>query len=80
MSASPDHREEPASLGFQVLEWSTAIVLGLVLAALGWMLVVAYLPGRGRLGSEETEIVALLVLVTAALLLLSGAALVHTRK
>jgi hypothetical protein len=80
MSASPPDPERPASLGFQLLEWSTAVVLGLVVAALGWMLVVAYLPERGRLGSEATEVVAILVLVTAALLLLSGAALVHTRK
>lgn len=80
MSSLPHDPERPASLSFQFLEWSTAVVLGLVVAALGWMLVAAYAPSRGRLGSDETEVVALLVLVTAALLLLSGAALVHTRK
>jgi hypothetical protein len=80
MSASPPDPERPASLGFQLLEWSTAIVLGLVVAALGWMLVAAYLPNQARLGSDATEVVVLLVLLTAALLLLSGAALAHTRK
>jgi hypothetical protein len=80
MSQSPPEPEQPASLAFWLLEWSTAVVLGLVVAALGWMLVAAYLPSRFRLGSEETEIVAFLGLLTAALLLLSGAALVHTRK
>jgi hypothetical protein len=80
MSPSPRDPERPASLGFRLLEWSTSIVLGMVVAALGWMLVVTYTPDLGRLGSVETEILALLTLITAALLLLSGAALLHTRK
>jgi len=80
MSSSAPDAKRPASFGFRLLEWSTAIVLGLVIVALGWMLVAAYLQGWGRLGSEATELVVLLVLLTAALLLLSGAALAHTRK
>jgi hypothetical protein len=80
MSPPPDEPERPLSLAFRLLEWVTAAVLLLVVAALGWMLLAAYWPERSRFGSDQTEVVALLALLTAALLLVSGAALVHTRK
>ena len=39
-----------------MLEWLTAVVLLLVLAALGWMTVADYLPPSWRLLSLEGEI------------------------
>jgi hypothetical protein len=61
------------------LERIAAGVLWLVLAALGWMVCVAYAPAWGRVLSEEAEVVILLVLLTGALLLVSVVALWHTR-
>ncbi len=62
-----------------LLERITAIVLFLVLVALGWMIVAANLPTWGNLLPIEVEVIAVLVLLTAALLLVSVVALLHTR-
>jgi len=80
VNPSSPNADTPPSLAFRLLEWSTGAVLALVVVALGWMLVATYWPDRGRLSSDGAEVVSLLVLLTAALLLLSGAALAHTRK
>jgi hypothetical protein len=62
------------------LEWLTAAVLAAVLAAVAWMVVVAFQPGWLRLPSEEAEVVGVLALLAAALGLVSVVALLHTRK
>jgi hypothetical protein len=61
------------------LEWVTAVVLVLVLAALAWMAMADYLPAWGRLLSLEAEILGVLGLLTAALLFVSVLALLHTQ-
>jgi hypothetical protein len=61
------------------LEWLTEGVLLLVVAALGWMIAVAYEPNWGRLASVEVEVVIVLALLVAALLLVSLVSLLHTR-
>jgi hypothetical protein len=63
-----------------LLEWLTAAVLVLVLASLGWIVVAAYLPGWGRWLPVEAEVIAVLALLTAALVLVSVLALLHTRS
>lgn len=72
---SPNGREQSGSL----LELITAAVLVLVLAALAWMVAAAYWPGQFRLASIEVEVVTVSALLTAALLLVSVVALLHTR-
>lgn len=67
------------STWFLLLEWITAIVLLLVLAALAWMAAADRLPAAWRLGSLEAEIVGVLGLLTAALLFVSILSLLHTR-
>ncbi len=52
----------------------------LVLAALGWMIVAAYVPEWGRLATLEFEVIAVVGLLLATLLLVSLVALLHTRK
>jgi hypothetical protein len=64
---------------FPFLEWSTAVILVLVLAALGWMVVAEYLPQSWRLLSLQAEILGVLALLTAALLFVSVLAILHTR-
>jgi hypothetical protein len=64
---------------FPVLEWITALVLVLVLAALAWMAVADLLPASWRLLSLEAEILGVLGLLAAALLSVSVLALLHTR-
>jgi len=73
----PDRRR--GSTSFLLLEWVTAVVLVLVLAALGWMAGADLLPASWRLLSLEVEILAALTLLTAALLFVSVLALLHTR-
>lgn len=70
---------EPGWFG-RFLERAASAVLCLVLAALGWMIVAAYIPEWGRLASLEVEVVAVLGLLLAALVLVSAVALLHTRK
>jgi len=67
------------SMPFLLLEWVTAAVLVLVLAALGWMAAADRLPASCRLPSLEVEIVAVIGLLTTALLLVSVLALLHTQ-
>jgi hypothetical protein len=62
-----------------LLERVTAGLLLLVLAALGWMIVVSYNPEGGRLASLELEVVLVVGLLLAALGLVSVVALIHTR-
>jgi hypothetical protein len=76
---SPDQRPW-ASTSFLLLEWVTAAVLVLVLAALGWMAAADRLPTACRLPSLEMEILAVLGLLTVALLLVSVLALFHTKE
>jgi hypothetical protein len=64
---------------WRALEHLTAVVLLAVIIALGWVVGVAYQPGWMRLSSVEWEIYIILVLLAAALLLVSLVALLHTR-
>jgi len=63
----------------RLLERATAGLLLVVLAALGWMIVVSYNPEWGRLASLELEVVFVVGLLLAALVLVSVVALLHTR-
>lgn len=62
-----------------LLEWVTAAVLVVVLAALGAMVAADLLPEPYRLPSADAVIVVVLGLLTAALLLVSVLALVNTQ-
>ena len=64
---------------WRALEQLTTVVLLAVVIALGWVVVVAYQPAWLRLPSVEWEIYIILVLLAAALLLVSLIALLHTR-
>jgi len=65
---------------FQVLvERIAATVLLAVVAALGWMVLVAYEPLWLRLPAEEWEIIVVLGLMLAALILVGLVAMLHTR-
>jgi hypothetical protein len=65
---------------YPLLEWVTAVVLLLVLAALTWMAVADFLPASWRLLSLEAEILGTLLLLTVALLSVSVLALLSTRN
>jgi len=69
-----------ASLPSHLLEWLTAGVLVLVLAALAWMAAADLLPSSWRVLPLEVEIFGVLGLLTLALLLVSVLALLHTRR
>jgi hypothetical protein len=75
-SGAGDGQRRPSPL----LEWLAAAVLLLVAVALAWMTLVAYRPDWLRLGSVKIEVLALLGLLTAALLLVSAVALRNTRE
>jgi ethanolamine permease len=76
----PGARKPPGRLALWA-ERLTAVVLGAVLLAVVWMVAVAYQPlGWMRLPSPEAEVVAVVGLLTLALLLVSAVALLHTRK
>jgi hypothetical protein len=62
-----------------LLERLAAAVLLLVVVALAWMILVAYRPDLLRLASLKVEVLAILGLLTAALLLVSAVALRNTR-
>lgn len=64
---------------YPLLEKITAGVLWLVVAAVAWMSLVAYLPGWLRFVSVEVEIIGMTGLLAAALFLVSVLALLHTR-
>ena len=75
-----DRAREPAGpRNFLLLEEVTALVLIVNMAALAWMLIVAYQPTWLRLASLEREVIVVTVLLVAALLLVSLVALLHTR-
>jgi hypothetical protein len=61
------------------LERLTAAVLLLVVLALGWIILAAYQPGWARWAAVEVEVALVLGLLTAALVLVSVVALLHTR-
>ena len=71
----PGNSEKPLIL----LERLTGIVLLLVIASLGWMLVVVHLPEWGQWATPQIQVIVILALLTAALLLVSVLALLHTR-
>jgi hypothetical protein len=75
---SPQGHQPPAGPGFRLLERVTAAVLLLVVAALGWILLAAY-QADGTEAVSEALVVAVLVLLTSALILVSVVALLHTR-
>jgi hypothetical protein len=62
------------------LERATGCVLLAVLAVLGWMTLAAYFPEWGRVGRVEVEVAAVVLLLVAALGLVSLLALLHTRR
>jgi hypothetical protein len=64
---------------FLWLERVTAGTLVGVVLALGWIFGAAYVPVWADLVSVETGVVAILVLLAAALVLVSVVALLHTR-
>jgi uncharacterized membrane protein YcjF (UPF0283 family) len=64
-------------------KWSERVAAGLllaVLAAVGWMISAAFWPDSLRLGSLAAEVIALIVLLTLALVGMSIVALIHTRE
>jgi uncharacterized membrane protein YcjF (UPF0283 family) len=69
----------PSQPRFPLLERITAAVLLLVLAALGWVLVAAYQPDWIGWATAEVQVIVILALLTAALVLVSVVALLHTR-
>jgi hypothetical protein len=66
-------------VSYRLLEPITAIVLLLVIAALGWMTLAAYEPAWGQGAGAEMQVVIVLALLGAALVLVSVVALLHTR-
>jgi hypothetical protein len=63
-----------------VSEGVTGVVLVLVLATVGWVVLVAYWPGTFGLAPTEVEVVAVLALLATALVLVSVVALMRTRS
>jgi hypothetical protein len=75
-----DENRAPQTRVFRLIEGVASGVLLLVLAALGWMIVAAYLPEWGRLASLKFEVIFILAVLLAALLAVSVVALLHTRR
>ena len=69
----------PTSLRFVFLERITSLVLLLVVAALGWILFAAYQPATPDGAAEEVQAILIIGLLSAALVLVSVVALLHTR-
>ena len=65
---------------YRLLELTASAVLSMVLAAVCWMIAVAYYPEWGRMASVEVEVIGIVVLLVAALGLVSVVALLQTRK
>jgi hypothetical protein len=63
----------------KALEVVTTLVLIGVMLALGWMVAAAYAPAAVAWASVEVEAAVILALLSAALLLVSVVALLHTR-
>lgn len=70
----------PQHPSYRWLELIASGVLRMVLAAICWMIAVAYFPEWGRMASVELEVIAIVALLVAALALVSIVALLHTRK
>ena len=70
----------PISSGLLWLERLTAMVLLAVIFALVWIVVVAYEDTWLRLSGPQVEVAIILVLLAAALILVSLIALRHTRS
>jgi hypothetical protein len=70
---------EPVRLHYPLLERATALVLLLVLLALGWMAVAACSPGWDWGLSLDVQVGLVVALLGAALTLVSIVALLHTR-
>jgi ethanolamine permease len=73
------HHSPPRGLVASLLEAATAAVLLAVLAALAWVVLAAYWPAAAGLASMEVGVGTVLALLTAALVLVSVVALLHTR-
>ena len=71
---------KPQHPSYRLLELAASAVLQLVLAAVCWMIVVAYYPEWGRMANVELEVIGIVALLVAALGLVSVVALLHTRK
>jgi hypothetical protein len=66
--------------GLRPLEWLAAAVLIAVLVALAHVVAAAYEPEWAGWAPLEVQVVGVLALLTAALLLVSAVALLHTRS
>jgi succinate dehydrogenase hydrophobic anchor subunit len=75
-ASGPDDRIEGQYL---LLERITALVLLLVMVSLGWIVAAANFPSCAEWATPEWQVGIVLVLLTAALLLVSVLALLHTR-
>lgn len=71
--------DENSGQRYPLLERITAGTLLLVVAAVGWMIVAASVPGWGAWSVSEGLVVFVVGLLTAALVLVSVVALLHTR-
>ncbi len=66
--------------GYPLLERATALVLLLVLLAVGWMVLAAYFPEWDWRLPPDAQVALVVALLTAALALVSVVALLHTRS
>jgi hypothetical protein len=80
MNTDDDDRVAPLTPIYRLIEGTASGVLVLVLAALGWMIVAAYVPKWGHIASLEFEVIVVIALLLAALVLVSVVALLHTRR
>jgi hypothetical protein len=78
-TGQPSRERPPAGRLARFLERVTAAVLVAVLVILAWMLLTAYQPTWVRLPWPGVEIALVIALFTAALVLVSVVALLHTR-
>lgn len=72
-------KADKSNTSYLWLERLTAMVLVLVILAVGWMMVADDVPDWLRLPSVEAEIVAIVALLSVALALVSGLAILHTQ-
>jgi hypothetical protein len=77
--ANPQEQEKQFGRHFLLLERVTAGVLLLVIASLGWVLLAAEFPEWAEGPAGVVQVACILSLLTAALLLVSVVALMHTR-
>ncbi len=75
---SPPQRTSQQPL-VRLLEQFTGCVLGIVIVAVGWILVAASEGGDRSAARETAEVAVVLVLLTGALGLVTLGALLHTR-